>query len=346
MRAISTKAVTLKDIASSVGVSAMTVSNILQDNPSTKYRPKTVERVRYTAERLGYQANRSAQAIRKGKTGIIGFVAQSATSNQKIWDIVMLPFMTGLSQFLIARSKHVSLVEIQDLAGTESKALPPILQEKFFDGLVVGSRLSNRFIKAISESGVPTIFFDCGVFRRHNCIYRDERYAVRTALNRLMAAGHRRIAFRWSKGLWGTFEREKRMYYCFNAREKTYQQHMYKHGLSPVSLRSGTMESLIGEIRASGCTAILMDSHCPYLTGALFALNYSIPADISVASVTCETNLPSIDQSFSGMGFDRMAASSLAAEMICQLVESPDKLLPSLAIKPQWKELGTIGPPS
>ena len=339
------KRATLKDIAASLELSAITVSNILKQNPKAKYRQKTIDRVKAKAAQLGYQANRSAQAIRQGKTGIIGYVGKNANQREKIHDFVALPFITGLSQFLIAQSKHVGLVEMQELATVEPKTLPPVLQEHFFDGLVVGHGLSKELVKMIASSGVPSIFFDCGVFESTNCIYRDEKYATRTALDKLLSAGHRKIAFRWSKASWDTVDPDKHKHYSFSSREKNYEKYMRKHDLSPVILRGASIDVLVNEIRHCGCTAILLDSHCPFLDGALYALDYRTPQDISVASVACETNLPIIDQCVSGMGINRLAAGRQAAEMICQLVDNPTDPQPSIALKSSWEERGTISSP-
>ncbi|MDP0497300.1 MAG: LacI family DNA-binding transcriptional regulator [Verrucomicrobiota bacterium JB024] len=342
---INARAVTLKDIAASLGVSAMTVSNILQSNPNTKYRQETIERVQREASRMGYQANRSAQAIRRGKTGIIGFVGKSTNQCQKVHDIVSLPFMTGLSQFLIAHSKHVGLVELEELTTAESEVLPPVLRERFFDGLVVGHGLRKPFIKTVADSEVPAIFFDCGVFMPQNCIYRDERYATRKALDRLLEAGHRKIAFRWSKAYWDKIDQDKHKHYSFAVREDAYQKYMIEHGLEPVSLKSDTIEGLVDEIRGTDCTAILLDSHCPFILGALYALNLRVPDDFSLVSIACETNIPVIDLEVSGMGFDRLAAGRQAAEMICKLIDSPEAGQPSIAIKSDWEDKGTLSKP-
>jgi LacI family transcriptional regulator, galactose operon repressor len=64
--------VTVKDIATAVGVSFATVSNVLNDRPNVgaDNRRKVLE----VARKLGYRPNRAAQAIRTGRTQTIDLV--------------------------------------------------------------------------------------------------------------------------------------------------------------------------------------------------------------------------------------------------------------------------------
>jgi LacI family transcriptional regulator len=64
--------VTVKDIATAVGVSVATVSNVLNDRPNVgaHNRRKVLE----VARKLGYRPNRAAQAMRTGRTRTIGLV--------------------------------------------------------------------------------------------------------------------------------------------------------------------------------------------------------------------------------------------------------------------------------
>jgi LacI family transcriptional regulator len=68
---IKPKRITLKDVAREAGVSIQTVSHVLSGNPTVSLPEVTRERVRAAAEKVGYQPNRHAQAIRGGKTNLI-----------------------------------------------------------------------------------------------------------------------------------------------------------------------------------------------------------------------------------------------------------------------------------
>ena len=66
--------VTLKEIAQECGVSAATVSNIL--NGKKKVSEETKARVLEVVERRGYKLNYVAQGLRRQKTQTIGIIAE------------------------------------------------------------------------------------------------------------------------------------------------------------------------------------------------------------------------------------------------------------------------------
>ncbi|WP_367187026.1 LacI family DNA-binding transcriptional regulator [Roseibium sp.] len=71
--------VTIADVASEAGVSAMTVSRALR-NPD-KVSQKTLTKIRAVVERLGYIPDPAASALAAGKTNVIGVIVPSVTNN-------------------------------------------------------------------------------------------------------------------------------------------------------------------------------------------------------------------------------------------------------------------------
>src|SRR5689334_19659345 len=69
--------VRLKDIAAKAGVSIMTVSKVLRDEPDIS--AKTKARVRLLAEQMGYMPDSSAQALRSRRTKLVGLSIPAAT---------------------------------------------------------------------------------------------------------------------------------------------------------------------------------------------------------------------------------------------------------------------------
>ncbi|HEU0038551.1 MAG TPA: LacI family DNA-binding transcriptional regulator, partial [Verrucomicrobiae bacterium] len=70
--------VRLKDIAERVGVSIMTVSKALRDEPDVS--ADTKGRIKLVAEQMGYVPDSSAQGLRTRTTKLFGLVI-SATTN-------------------------------------------------------------------------------------------------------------------------------------------------------------------------------------------------------------------------------------------------------------------------
>lgn len=66
------KRVTLSDVAKEAGVSVQTASHVLSKNMTVRLPASTRQRVMDAAERVGYRPNRLAQAMKAGKTQLVG----------------------------------------------------------------------------------------------------------------------------------------------------------------------------------------------------------------------------------------------------------------------------------
>lgn len=125
---------TVKDIAAAVGVSVATVSNVLNGRPNVGRVIR--QRVLRVAKELGYRPNRSAQAMRTGRTRAIGLVLPDLTN----------PFFPELAQAVenTARSLGllVCLVDSQGRVDGEADGFA-LLTQHAVDGIIwcpVGSR--------------------------------------------------------------------------------------------------------------------------------------------------------------------------------------------------------------
>ena len=63
--------VTMQDVAEKAGVSAQTVSNVVNGR-TDRVGAETIDRVTRVIDELGYRLNQSARSLRKGRTGIVG----------------------------------------------------------------------------------------------------------------------------------------------------------------------------------------------------------------------------------------------------------------------------------
>ena len=70
---------TIHDVAREAGVSARTVSRVMND--AVNVRPDTRERVRTVAERMGFRPDPSARALKSGRSRLVGIVANAVTSD-------------------------------------------------------------------------------------------------------------------------------------------------------------------------------------------------------------------------------------------------------------------------
>lgn len=141
--------VTVKDIASAVGVSVATVSNVLNDRPNVgdAIRRKVLE----AARQMGYQPNRAAQAMRTGRTRAIGLVLPDLTN----------PFFPELAQAVENKARSlgllVCLIDSQGSPQGESGGFA--LLQQAVDG-VIWCPLGPRLPAAVKRLNVPIVLID------------------------------------------------------------------------------------------------------------------------------------------------------------------------------------------
>ena len=71
--------VTIQDVAKRAGVSASTVSNLLNGR-TERMRPETLARIKQAIDQLGYSPNRTAQNLKTGHAQMIGVIVPSVAN--------------------------------------------------------------------------------------------------------------------------------------------------------------------------------------------------------------------------------------------------------------------------
>ena len=141
---------TVKDIATAVGVSVATVSNVLNGRPNVGHIIR--KKVLHAAKQLGYRPNRAAQAMRTGRTRAIGLVLPDLTN----------PFFPELAQAVenTARSFGllVCLIDSQGRVDGESDGFALLMQHAV-DG-VIWCPLGPRPPAALKKLDRPVVLID------------------------------------------------------------------------------------------------------------------------------------------------------------------------------------------
>ena len=183
-------AITIEDVARAAGVSAMTVSRVI--NHGKNVRESTRAAVLEAVERLNYSPNTAARSLAAGQAMHIGLLYAN-------------PSAAYLSQFLIgalhaARSAGVHLViescESEDAdeqaevtrrfatSDVEGVILPPPLSE------------SQPIMAELDALGIPVVTVAMGVPREDSLNVRiDDRAAALEITRYLLDLGHREIGF-------------------------------------------------------------------------------------------------------------------------------------------------------
>jgi LacI family transcriptional regulator len=140
--------VTLKDVALASGVSISTVSRIL-DERTPSSRSETAQRVRATADALGYRRNVNASSLRRGATGTIGVLVPRLT------DTVMALMFEAVELAARSRGQFAVVATCGDEPDDERRATETLL-DRGVDGLILATaRLDDALPASLRERRIP-----------------------------------------------------------------------------------------------------------------------------------------------------------------------------------------------
>ncbi len=228
------RAVTMKDVAARAGVSATTVSHVMN---KTRFVSKEVKaRVLRAMEELSYQPNAIARSLRKRSTQTIGLIISDIAN----------PFFTGLVRGVedVANSRGYNLV----LCNTDEKPEKErmyirVLMQKQVDGIIMAPTGGNReYIAGLVKQGFPLVFVDRYLEDvEAPAVVVDNEEGACQAVEHLVKLGHTRIAI--VIGLPRT---------TIVDRLKGYERTLEKHGLAidPGLIKEGS-SSVDGGFEAS-----------------------------------------------------------------------------------------------
>jgi LacI family transcriptional regulator len=184
--------VTLRDIAEQVGVSVSSVSLVLNDRGRGRVRPDVAERIRAVAAELGYVPNLLARGLKTKQSLTIGLVSDGVAS---------IPFAGQmLAGAQLAASDEGFLLMLIDTVGhpeVEGPATRALLQRNI-EALIVAAEFHRDVELPLVPNSLPIVVLDGrprDVDARADWVVPDEVGGAQAATERLIAAGHRRIAF-------------------------------------------------------------------------------------------------------------------------------------------------------
>ncbi len=184
--------VTLKDIARETGYSITTVSRALNDYDDVN--AETKQRIRDTANRLGYHPNATAQRLQRQRTDTLGLVIP--TTEPRLSDPFFIEFLTGFGNEAGTHGYDL-LVSTRSPGPQEIDAYRHLVGGKRVDGLaVIRTRRQDSRITYLCEQRFPFVAFgrtegECDF----PFVDEDGRSGIAQATQHLIDQGHRRIAF-------------------------------------------------------------------------------------------------------------------------------------------------------
>ncbi|MEV6036420.1 LacI family DNA-binding transcriptional regulator [Nonomuraea sp. NPDC052116] len=177
---------TIYDVAREAGVSAATVSRVL--NGAQTVDPAMVARVLTAVRELGYRPNAVARNLRRSRTSLWAVIISDIGN----------PFFTSMVRGVedVAQQEGYSVVlcnSDEDPAKEETYVAAALSEQ--MAGVIISSSGSVKAAKTLVDSPVPVVAVDRELPRGAvDTVVVDNEGGARTATEHLLAAGYRRIA--------------------------------------------------------------------------------------------------------------------------------------------------------
>ncbi|KAB8195450.1 substrate-binding domain-containing protein [Nonomuraea phyllanthi] len=177
---------TIYDVAREAGVSAATVSRVL--NGATTVDPAMVARVLTAVRELGYRPNAVARNLRRSRTTLWAVIISDIGN----------PFFTamvrGIEDVAQREGYSVVLCNSDEDPVKEETYVAAALSEQMA-GVIISSSGSVKAAKTLTGSPVPVVAVDRELPRAVvDTVVVDNEAGARTATEHLLAAGYRRVA--------------------------------------------------------------------------------------------------------------------------------------------------------
>jgi LacI family transcriptional regulator len=180
----------MREVAALAGVAVKTVSRVV--NGVSTVDPLLAARVQEAAGKLGYRPNLTASNLRRGdgRTATIGMLVEDAAN----------PFSSALTRTVenMARERGVLvLIGSLDEDPARERELAGALIDRRVDGLVIVPAGSDHsYLMREQRAGTALVFIDREPkLLAADAVVSDNRQGAIDAVNHLLAAGHRRIAY-------------------------------------------------------------------------------------------------------------------------------------------------------
>ncbi|BDT69988.1 HTH-type transcriptional repressor CytR [Comamonadaceae bacterium OS-1] len=277
---------TLAEIATAAGVSTMTASRAINDQPGVSR--STRDAILKLAHNMGYVANRSAQKLSGGRSRVIGLLASD------LGNAFTSSLVSGAVQAVAAAGNEVLIYSLLDRAQRPNDNVLQLLQQ-FTDGVIAILPYQFGFVESLSAAQVPVVTIDQHTeHAEFPSIAADSYGGARSAMQHLAELGHRRIAF---------ITGDERMN---SARDR---HRAYDDAVAILGLERDPALVLPGDYSlGSGRAAAQQLLALPVRPTALFAAN-----DLSAfgAMSVLQTAGLRVPQDMSVVGFDDLEAASL-----------------------------------
>lgn len=194
---------TIDDVARAAGVSAMTVSRVI--NAKNNVRETTRAAVRKAIEELNYSPNTAARTLAAGEATHIGLLYANPSA------AYLSQFLVGALEGARKTGAHLVLEACEPEGASDQAETARAFLQSGLDGIILPPPLSDSMAvhSEIAAAGMPMVTVAMGLPRKEALNVRiDDFAAAREVTTYLLDLGHRRIGFiRGHPSMTGSSER-------------------------------------------------------------------------------------------------------------------------------------------
>ena len=324
----------LADVAARAGVSPATASLVLRGRPGPSEATRAT--VRQAAEALGYRADRSASALARKRSHLLGVVLD-----------VSHPFHAALVDALDGALAGTGLDLVLSSTTTrrdERAAADTLLDSRCAAVLMLGTTLGAGALDALAGQRPVVVLGRPGATRARG-VWADDAVGMRLAVDHLVGLGHRRIAY--ADGGRGPIA---------TARRRGYRAAMRAHGLGDDAtvLPAGATES--GGLEAGGRVAtepratrpsavVAFNDRCALgLRDALQREGLDVPGDVSVVGYDDSPLARLATVRLTSVSQDPATMAEESVRVVLALLDATDAV-EDVVIEPRLVVRTSTGPP-
>ncbi|HET9288367.1 MAG TPA: LacI family DNA-binding transcriptional regulator [Gaiella sp.] len=272
---------TIRDVARRAGVSVATVSRVVNDRPDVS--PETREAVLEVVRALSFSTNRSARALSKGRTGLVGLTIPFV-----LGDYYSL-ILSGATEALHEQEMRAVLCPTRHEHDREAALVERLMRGTTDGAIIVLPSESPGELSDLAAQGFPFVVVDAPMPlpERIPVVSATHWAGARAATEHLLQLGHRRIGIVTGREGWVATEE----------RRDGYQAALAAAGVlaSPELVRSGNFEIPDGH---AGARELLALDDPPT---AIFACNDNMAVGVLRAAAEAGLRVPG---DLSIVGFD------------------------------------------
>ncbi len=180
------KRVTIYEIAERAGVSAATVSRVLNKNYPVS--PEVRSQVDKAIRELNYRTNSIARSLRRKKSNLMAIVVPDMTN------LFFMEAAKGLEEEISSAGYDLVVSCTDGKTDKEHKIIDSLLERRV-DGLIIASSDSDgKYLESVANEGIPIVLIDrplphCALTK----IIWDNREGARRITEYLISKGHKKI---------------------------------------------------------------------------------------------------------------------------------------------------------